>query len=442
MDFEVGQTVGDYEILSVLGAGGMGQVFRVRNVISEREEAMKVVLPDIGGEPEVMDRFLREIKVQASLVHPNIAALHTAVRTGNRILMIMELVEGETLREKLRFGRLPQEDAIWYMDQVLSGLGFAHARGVVHRDVKPANILITGEGHVKLTDFGIARRATERTITGTGKAVGSLYYMSPEQINAGAADGRSDVYAAGATLYEALTGGHPIEGDNEFAIMHGHLSRVPVAPHRLLPEIPDRLSGLVMKALEKRPENRYSSALEFQAALREFQGGARREKTAGRTKTIPVTGHPTDALARLEAHLVQRLGPMAHSVVRDAARRHSTMDEICRAVAEHLPGGPERSSFLRACSTDPSLTPLPGGAPPPIEANTPKPAGAPIDTGTINTARQKLAAYLGPIANLVVDRTARRVTTADELYDALAAMIPEDRERRDFLTSVGRKPAR
>src|SRR4029077_19820114 len=143
MSLDVGSRIGDYEIVSQLGAGGMGKVFKVRNVISDRVEAMKVLLPDLEHEPDLADRFMRDIKVQASLQHPNIAALHTALRVDNQLLMLMELVEGITLEQRLNQGPVPLRDAVDYIGQVLGALGYAHQHGVIHRDIKPANMMLT-----------------------------------------------------------------------------------------------------------------------------------------------------------------------------------------------------------------------------------------------------------------------------------------------------------
>ena len=212
MNLEIGTTVGDYQVVGILGAGGMGQVYKVRNVISDRVEAMKVLLPDLANQPDLADRFLREIKVQASLVHPNIAGLHTAVRVDNQLLMLMEFVEGVTLDQKLKDGPLPAAEAVNYVMQVLAALDYAHARGVVHRDIKPGNMMLTPGGVVKLMDFGIARSATVHKLTQTGTTVGSLYYMSPEQIQGIAApDARSDLYSVGVSLYELVTGKKPFD---------------------------------------------------------------------------------------------------------------------------------------------------------------------------------------------------------------------------------------
>src|SRR5579885_1062422 len=195
MKFEVGTTVGDYQIVGVLGSGGMGQVYKVQNVLSHRFEAMKVLLPGSIGTADAAERFLREIRVQASLNHPNIAQLRTAMRVDDQLIMIIELVEGTTLQAILAKGPLPLKTAVAYAIQALSALGYAHQHGVIHRDVKPANIIITRDGTVKLTDFGIAKAAVDRTLTATGATMGSLYYMSPEQVQGKTTlDGRSDLY--------------------------------------------------------------------------------------------------------------------------------------------------------------------------------------------------------------------------------------------------------
>jgi serine/threonine protein kinase len=250
-EFQVGDVIGDYQITGVLGGGGMGKVFRVRNRLSDRAEAMKVVLPGREGDADLTERFLREIKVQASLDHPNIAGLHTALQVGNRILMFMELVDGFSLEQKLRNGPLGAAEAVDCMRQVLAALAFAHSRNVIHRDIKPPNIIVTPDGIAKLTDFGIARSRGDATLTATGTAVGSLYYMPPEQIQGGTADARSDLYSLGVTFYEAVTGQRPFQGENDYAIMQAHFAGAPVAPSERNPAIPRALSALILKAMSR-----------------------------------------------------------------------------------------------------------------------------------------------------------------------------------------------
>ncbi len=267
MAFEIGSTMGDYQIMAALGSGGMGKVYKVRNVISDRIEAMKILLPDLATEPELADRFMREIKVLASLNHPNIAALHTALRIENQLVMIMELVEGITLEERLRQGPIPLSDTLRYVDQVLAALSYAHARGIIHRDIKPANMMLTAGGVVKLMDFGIAKPAGDRRLTMTGTTMGSLYYMPPEQVKSETIDARADLYSLGVSLYELVTGRRPFQGDSNYAIMAAHLQQLPVPPIEVAPNLPRGLNDVILMALAKDPGQRFQSADAFRAAL-------------------------------------------------------------------------------------------------------------------------------------------------------------------------------
>ncbi len=264
----VGERIGDYEIVAVLGAGGMGQVYKVRNVFSERIEAMKVLLPNMSSDPDLAQRFLREIQVQAALDHPNIARLHAAQRVGDQLVMVMELIEGSSLEKLIEQRAITLSDSVNYVSQVLDALAYAHGRGVVHRDVKPANIMITPSGVVKLMDFGIAHIKADRRLTQTGTAVGSLYYMSPEQIQGAEPDPRSDLYALGITLYEMVTGRRPFQGDSDFSIMAAHMQQVPAAPIEIVPNVPSDLSDIIVMAIARDPAARFQSADAFHAALR------------------------------------------------------------------------------------------------------------------------------------------------------------------------------
>jgi hypothetical protein len=281
MPLEIGSTLGDYQIIGILGAGGMGRVYKVRNLISDRVEAMKVLLPDLATAPDLADRFIREIKVQASLEHPNIAALHTAVRAGNQLLMIMEYLEGFTLEQRLQQGRVPVPEAVGYIRQVLAALAYAHERGVVHRDVKPANMMVVGSGTLKLMDFGIAKAAGDQRLTMTGTTMGSLYYMSPEQIKGATdIDARADLYSVGVSLYELVTGKRPFDGDSQFAIMAAHLEKAPVPPISIDPSLPQSLNDLILMAVAKDPDQRFQTANAFRNALESLAGARPAAATA------------------------------------------------------------------------------------------------------------------------------------------------------------------
>src|SRR5215472_4595898 len=264
---KIGERVGDYEIVEVLGTGGMGQVYKVRNVLSERFEAMKVLLPNLAGSPQLAERFLREIKMQASLDHPNIAKLHTAFRDDNRLLMVMEFVEGLPLEKLLANGPLLTPTALGYAGQVLDALAYAHGCGVIHRDIKPANLMCTPSGAIKLLDFGIAHMKADPKLTQTGTTVGSLYYIAPELIKGAEPDPRCDIYSLGVVLYEMVTGRKPFTGDSQYSIMAAHMEGAPAAPANAVPWIPGPLSDVILKAIAKDPAARFQSAEAFKAAL-------------------------------------------------------------------------------------------------------------------------------------------------------------------------------
>ena len=298
MDLQIGSTVGDYQVVGILGAGGMGKVYKVRNVISDRLEAMKVLLPDLANAPELADRFLREIKVQASLVHPNIAALHTAVRQDNQLLMLMEFVDGVTLEQRLKQqGPLSVAEAIEYVRQVLSALEYAHQHGVIHRDIKPANMMLTPNGTVKLMDFGIAKDASDHKLTMTGTTMGSLYYMSPEQIQgASNIDARADLYSVGVSLYELLTGKRPFDGDSQFAIMSAHLEKTPIPPITLDPRMPQMLNDIILMSVAKTADGRFQTAGAFRNALGAVVG-APAPAAAPAAQPAPAARPPVQAAA-------------------------------------------------------------------------------------------------------------------------------------------------
>lgn len=259
-----GEQIGDYEILDCAGVGGSGRVYRVRHQITGRIEAMKILLPDQMQDDELRDRFLREVRVQARLTHPNIASLLTAFRVEHKLVMIMEYVEGESLAAMLGRGRPPLRQALAYASQALAGLGYAHAHGIIHRDVKPENLLLGASGELKVTDFGLAKTMRDIRLTSTGALMGSVYYMSPEQVRGlHAVDQRTDLYSMGAVLYELVTGRRPFVGAESFELMLAHAQQHAVPPVKLDPTIPPNLSRAIMKALKKEPADRFVSAEEF-----------------------------------------------------------------------------------------------------------------------------------------------------------------------------------
>ena len=267
MSFQVGQIVDDYRIVAIAGVGGMGEVYQAEHIITRRLEAMKVL--NGGSSGDQADRFLREIQVQASLNHPNIAAVHTAFRFRNDLALVMELLDGTSLARILNTVRIPLPAAMGYVDHVLSALEYAHDRGVIHRDVAPSNIIVTKKGEIKLTDFGLAKRLSDTLVSQSGAFIGSPHYMSPEQAMGDArADVRSDIYSTGAVLYELATGRRLFDSDSVFEVLSAQVHQKPMPPIDLVPTLPRALNDLILKALAKDPAGRFQSAREFQITLR------------------------------------------------------------------------------------------------------------------------------------------------------------------------------
>ncbi|HEY3987793.1 MAG TPA: serine/threonine-protein kinase [Acidobacteriaceae bacterium] len=369
MAWTPGTRVGDYEIVGTLGYGGMGEVYRVRHSISDRIEAMKLLRagPASGLQAqEMMDRFVREIRLLATLQHPNIATLHTAFRHEQELVMVMECVEGEDLGRRLAAG-VRLEESLRYTRQVLQALRYAHGRGIVHRDIKPSNIMITPRGEVKLLDFGLALGgmapgAPDQRLTTTGALVGSMHYIAPEHISGEPHDARSDIYAVGVTLYEMITGRLPIEGTTHVQVIAAHLQHAPAPPDRINPKIPAGLSATVMRALAKNPRARWQTAEAFLAALDE---DGLRSTPAGDVSQVRVTqaratGQPDagsprpgsalrpESMSEITRQLAEHVGPIAGVLVRRASSSSTNLREMCDALAEEIASPAARQKFLSA----------------------------------------------------------------------------------------------
>ncbi len=253
-----------YEILEIIGTGGMAVVYRARDRLLNRFVAVKILKDEFARDLDFRRRFHMESQAVAMLSHPNIVSVYDVNRSDNIEYIVMELVEGVTLKEYMeRKGALSAAETLHFVPQIASALEHAHSRGIIHRDIKPQNIIILRDGSLKVTDFGIARMTEAQQETMTGDALGSVHYVSPEQARGSNIDARSDIYSLGVVMYEMLTGRLPFEGDTPVAVVLQHINSIPLLPSEIKQDIPIGLEEITMKAMSPAPENRYASAADM-----------------------------------------------------------------------------------------------------------------------------------------------------------------------------------
>jgi beta-lactam-binding protein with PASTA domain/tRNA A-37 threonylcarbamoyl transferase component Bud32 len=266
----VGQTIDErYQVLALLARGGMATVYQALDLRLDRVVALKVMHRHLAEDPDFVARFHREAKSAARLTHPHVVAVYDQGTAAGIIYLAMEYIPGRNLRDIIhQFGPLSGEQALVMLEPVLEGLAAAHAAGFVHRDIKPENVLISDDGRVKVADFGLARALTNSTSATTGLIIGTVAYLSPEQVEHGDADGRSDVYAAGILLYEMVTGDVPHDGDSPLAVAYKHVNSDVPSPSRSRAGIPPEIDALVVTATRRDPKLRYQRAIDFLADVR------------------------------------------------------------------------------------------------------------------------------------------------------------------------------
>lgn len=308
---------GRYRVLSTLGGGGMANVYLAEDTTLGRRVAIKVLHQRLVEDPKFVERFRREAKAAAGLNHPNIVAVYDWGQAGEQNYIVMEYVEGETLKDRIRRnGRLGLDEASGIALELLAAIAAAHAKGVIHRDIKSQNILMDAEGRAKVADFGIAQ-AGDPGMTEAGSILGTAQYLAPEQARGEPVDERSDLYSVGVVLYEMLTGGVPFKGDSAVTVALKHVNELPAEPAERVPGIPYSLNQIVLKALAKDPARRYGSAAEFAADLRAA-------KTGGplRAATFDAAAERTQVLAtRIAGDQATQVLRRGKTVTRAAATR-------------------------------------------------------------------------------------------------------------------------
>jgi len=422
----IGRTVGKYRIVGQLGRGGAGVVYKAVDETLGRDVAIKTLNPDLA-DSEVMTRFRAEATILARLNHPQIATIFELFRDESDLLMVMEFLRGETL-DKLaeRLGPIEPERAAYVIDLILSALEHAHRAGVVHRDVKPANVMVTDEGGIKIMDFGIARVLGAEQKTVDGRLMGTPAYMSPEQVLGEEVDGRADLYSVGVLLYRLLAGVLPFKADSALAMLQRQIREEPISLHLQRPELPAWCEQIVSRALMKSRDERFQSAEEFREALNRATGPLASAEIAKTFVVTPSAPGPTDTIdlsrdeAFAEPPAPRRLMPSSTPV--RAPRRAWAYSLLAvftlgGAVAAYMMVESARTEAAIGMPSAPAAPTRPEPEPLPAKAivELPESSIAPPASAEA-TARQALLCYDAPHAPIARHVIAGFVSSADDRH--------------------------
>ncbi len=438
-------TIGRYVVENLVGAGGMGQIYKAHDPDIRRTVAIKLIstrLMSSADRSEYVRRFRREAEAAARCAHPNIVAIYDYALHEGQPFLAMEFVHGMSVRQLIDEKPMAVPDALRVMLQVLDALASAHEQGVIHQDIKPANIMLTAQMRAKVADFGISR-FVNTDITSISSSMGTPNYMSPEQCRGGPVDHRADLFAAGATLFEMVAGERAFGGRSSGEVTNRIMNeRLPLLPATVRHQAP-RLQFVLERAMGKQPEDRFDTAHEMIEAMRQVLATCTvGEATATSVMAPPVATTPppparatsgasapihADVLRVLEQKLVLYLGPIARVMVRSTANRARSLDALCAELAASVPEGRERESFRR------DVAPLLRPRSPAFDDVPSRGSIGSFHEPELERAQQALTQYVGPIARVLVRRAARDAPSTDALWQALSKHIDQPSERAAFL---------
>jgi eukaryotic-like serine/threonine-protein kinase len=453
-------TIGRYLVENLVGRGGMGHIYKAHDPVIHRSVAIKLISTELmsgADRIEYIRRFRREAQAAGRCAHPNIVAIYDFAIHEGQPFLAMEFVDGVSLREALDAAPgMAVTDAIRIMLQVLDALASAHTLGVIHQDIKPANILLTPEKRVKVADFGISRFVNTE-VTNTAVSMGTPNYMSPEQCLGSRADGRSDLFSAGATLYEMVTGERAFPGHTATEISNHILNQsVPMLPSHVRATAP-RLQFVLERAMAKQPDDRFDTGYEMAEALRQVlvnnrgdedddstlisRGGGVVDTASGTTNQQKVQQgagqraleqqFDADTLRVVEQKLIGYVGPIAHTLIRTAASRSRSVDDLCSQLALLIRDGAERGRFLREVGlVTRSRSPETGSG---SSQGNKSVRGGRLPEQELERVQEVLTQFVGPIARILVRRTAVDASSVEALWLSLSNHIESSAERSVFL---------